>query len=54
MTATMLVTTTTDGSFLDLSTALVVANYVIGGAAAGVLFCKTVGCWLQVNNISFN
>jgi hypothetical protein len=54
MTATMTVTTTTDGLFLDPSTAHMVANYAIGGAAAGVLFRGTVGCWLQVTNISFN
>ena len=52
--ATTVVTTMTDGLFLDPSTALVVANYAIGGAPAGVLFHKTVGCWLQVTNISFN
>jgi hypothetical protein len=29
-------------------------NYAIGGAAAKVLFRRTVGCWLQATNISFN
>jgi hypothetical protein len=47
-------TATTDGLFLDPSAAHMVANYAIGGAAAGVLFRETVGCWLQVTNISFN
>jgi hypothetical protein len=54
MTATTTVTTAIDGSFLDLSAALVVADYAIGGAAAGVLFHGAVGCPLQVTNISFN
>jgi hypothetical protein len=54
MTATTTVTTTTDGLFLDPSTALMVADYAIRGAAAGVLFRRTVGCRLQVTNISFN
>jgi hypothetical protein len=52
--ATTTVTTTTDGSFLDPSTALVVADYLIGGATTGVLFRGTVGCQLQVTSISFN
>ncbi len=43
-----------DGSFLDLSTSLVLANYTIRGAIAGVLFCGTVGCWLQVAFIQLN
>jgi hypothetical protein len=53
-TAMTMVTMTTDGLFLDLSTALVVANYAIGGATARVLVCGTVSCGLQVTNISFN
>ena len=52
--ATTTVTTAIDRLFLDLSTALMVADYVIGGDAAGVLFRGMVGCWLQVTNISFN
>ena len=54
MLATTRMTTMTDRLFLDPLTALVVANYAIGGAVAGVLFYGTVGCWLQVTNISFN
>jgi hypothetical protein len=50
----MTMTTMADGSFFNLSTAHMVADYVIGGAAAGVLFHGMVGCWLQVTNISFN
>jgi hypothetical protein len=53
-TAMMTVTMTIDGSFLDLLTVHMVADYAIGGAAAGVLCRGTVGCWLQVTNISFN
>ncbi len=53
-TAMMTVTRTTDRLFLDPLMAHMVANYAIGGAAAGVLFHGTVGCWLQVTNISFN
>jgi hypothetical protein len=52
--ATTTVTAMTGKSFLNLSTVHMVANYAIGGAAAGVLFCGTVGCWLQVTIISFN
>jgi hypothetical protein len=52
--ATTTVTTAIDGLFLDPSTALMVADYMIGGDAAGVLFRRMVGCWLQVTNISFN
>jgi hypothetical protein len=52
--ATKTVMTTTDGLFLDLSTAHMVADYTIRRAVAGVMFCGTVGCWLQVTNISFN
>jgi hypothetical protein len=48
------VMTTTDGWFCDLLTMLMVANYAIKGAVAGVLFRGTAGCWLQVTNISFN
>jgi hypothetical protein len=54
MMATTTVTTTTDGLFLNPSMALVVADYAIGGAAAGVLLRGMVGCRLQVTNISFN
>jgi hypothetical protein len=54
MTGMTTMMTTTDGSFLDPLTAHMVANYMIGGATAGVLFRGTVGCWLQVTNISFN
>ncbi len=51
---TMTVRKITDGSFLNPLTVHMVANYAIGGAAAGVLFHGTVGCWLQVTIISFN
>jgi hypothetical protein len=54
MTATMTVTTTTDGLFLDPSTEHIVADFAIGGGAAWVLFRGTVGCLSQVTNISFN
>jgi hypothetical protein len=54
MMAMTTMTTTTDGLFLNPLTAHMVANYAIGGATAGVLFHGTVGCWLQVTNISFN
>ncbi len=37
-TAWTMVMATTDGSFLDPLTVLVVTDYVIGGGAAGVLF----------------
>jgi hypothetical protein len=53
-TAMMTMMTMTDRSFLKLSTAHKVADYAIGGAAAGVLFRGTVGCRMQVTNISFN
>jgi hypothetical protein len=53
-TAMTTMTTMTDGSFLDPLMAHMVADYVIGGGTARVLFCGTVGCWLQVTNISFN
>jgi hypothetical protein len=53
-TAMTTVMRTTDGLFLDLSTAHTVADYTIKGAAVGVLFRRTVICWLQVTNILFN
>jgi hypothetical protein len=52
--ATTTATIITDGFFLDPLTVLVVADFAIGGGAAGVLFRGTVGCQLQVTNISFN
>jgi hypothetical protein len=53
-TAMTIMTMRTNRTFLNSSTAHMVANYAIGGAAAGVLFRGMVGYWLQVTNISFN
>jgi hypothetical protein len=45
-TATTMATMTTDGSFLELLTALVVADYAIGGALPGCCSAEqlAVGC----------